>query len=426
MASLSEVLALCKKGQTQKAYDLSKADMEHQFPWAQRIMGWTLYYMMKEDTDKNDYASLEAHLDEFSTLDQLSVTIDKMIYENVLFKVAGFVKDHVPPKDISSPDRLSSLFSKIRGFRFVASKGYSFLLQSFTKCDNWQEMADFIEWWNLDNLTQEDYTPFKTEAGKSIMSIAEQAFIAKSKALLRLNDKARIEEFLPQMRGLMEHHPEMVYPSYFYGKLLLSLGSNTDEALKAIIPFARRKANEFWIWQLLSDVFANDDEKQLACLLRAVNCRTKENFLGKVRIKLAAFYIQRNQYDYAKYQIDKIIQGYHQQGWHIPYEVDCWVHQSWIDTAIPNSKSPIDYMAITKSILSKDSKVVEGNVCKRDDKAFAFLKTRGGDYFISPKVVRKYGLQDGEIVKGLVVNDFDKKKGIQTWICISINKQSKI
>lgn len=426
MASLREVLTLCKEGQTQKAYELSKADMEQQFPWAQREMGWTLYYLMKEDTDKNDYTSLEAHLEEFCTLDKLSMSDDNMIFENVLFKVAGFVKDHVSPKDINTSARLSSLFSKMRSFRFEASRGYSFLLQCFIKCDGWQEMADFIDWWNLDNLTQEDYMPFKTDAGKSLMSVAEQAFIAKSKALLRLNDLARIEEFLPQMNDLVEHHPEMTYPGYFYGKLLLSLGSNTDDALKVIIPFARRKASEFWVWQLLSDVFTNDEDKQLACLLRAVNCHTKENFLGRVRIKLAAFYIQRNQYDYARYQIDKITQCYRQQGWHIPYEVDCWIHQSWFNTATPNSKSLIDYMAITKSILSENSKVVEGKVRKRDDKDFAFLKTREGDYFISPKVVRKYGLQDGEVVNSLVVYDYNKKKNAHSWTCISINKKSKI
>ena len=76
MASLREVLTLCKEGQTQKAYELSKADMEQQFPWAQREMGWTLYYLMKEDTDKNDYTSLEAHLEEFCTLDKLSMSDD--------------------------------------------------------------------------------------------------------------------------------------------------------------------------------------------------------------------------------------------------------------------------------------------------------------------------------------------------------------
>ena len=493
MASLKEIIALCREGQTQRAYELSKADMEQQFSWAQREMGWVLYYLIKDDTDANNYQALISHLDELSTLDQLSPTADNLIFENMLFKVAGFVKAHVSPTSIDSPIKLSCIFSKLRGFSFESSKGYSFLLQSFIKCDSWQEMADFIDWWNLDKLTEEDYRPFRMDNGRTIMSVAEQAFIAKSKALLRLNDLGRIEEFLPLMDELMENHPEMTYPGYFYGKLLLSLGSNAEDALKVIIPFARKKATEFWVWQLLSDVFVNDQEKQLACLLRAVNCHTQENFLGKVRIKLATLYIQRNQLEYAKYQIDKVTQCYLSQGWHLPYEVDRWIHQPWISTINSNQKAPIDYRAITDNILCEGTeeavaivtgwdsksnkvtlvygyekrisqklrikvgpgvmlkinylteadgkirilssgqvryqdgldfaKVVEGTVRKRSDKDFAFLKTKNKDYFISPNVVRKYDIKDGEIIKGLVVYDYNRKKEVWDWSCISINKK---
>lgn len=349
---------MCRNGHFQEAYELAKADLE-QFPtdpWAQRAMGWTLYYFIKGDAETANYQSLIAHLDELNTLDLLSIPEDNMIFENVLFKVAGFVKAHVTPTGIDSPSKLSTLFSKLRNYNFEASKGYSFLLQTFIKCDAWQEMADFLDWWNLDKLTDEDYTPYRMDNGRTIMSVAERAFIAKSKALLRLNDLGRIEEFLPQMDNLMENHPEMTYPGYFYGKLLLSLGSTQDDALRVILPFARRKATEFWVWQLLSDVFTNEPDKQLACLLRAVNCRTQENFLGKVRIKLATLFIQRNQLDCAKYQIDRVTQCYLSQGWHLPYEIDCWIHQPWINTVAPNANAPIDYMSITNTILCAGTK----------------------------------------------------------------------
>lgn len=342
---------MCRNGQVQEAYELARLDLEQQFPWAQRAMGWALYYLIKSDAETANYQSLIAHLDELNTLDQLSIPEDNMIFENVLFRIAGFVKVNVPPTGIDSPAKLSVLFSKLRNYNFEASKGYSFLLQSFIKCDAWQEMADFLDWWNLDKLTDEDYTPFRMGNGRTIMSVAERSFIAKSKALLRLNDLGRIEEFLPQMDNLMENHPEMTYPGYFYGKLLLSLGSTQDEALRVILPFARKKATEFWVWQLLTDVFTNEPDKQLACLLRAVNCRTQENFLGKVRIKLATLFIQRNQLDCAKYQVDKVIQCYLSQGWHLPYEIDCWIHQPWINTVVPNGNAPIDYMSITNTIL---------------------------------------------------------------------------
>lgn len=391
MASLKEILSLCREGKAQKAYELSKADMTQQFPWAQREMGWSLYYLMKDDTDTNNYQSLVAHLDEFSTLDQLSLTDDNMLFENVLFKVAGFVKAHVSATGIDSSIKLSTIFLKLHGYSFEPSRGYSFLLQSFIKCDSWLEMADFLDWWNLEKLMEEDYMPFKMDNGRTIMSVAEQAFIAKSKALLRLNDLGRIEEFLPLMDDLMEKHPEMTYPGYFYGKLLLSLGSTAEDALKVIIPFARKKATEFWVWQLLSDVFVNDQEKQLACLLRAVNCRTQENFLGKVRIKLATLYIQRNQLDYAKYQIDKVTECYLSQGWHLPYEVDCWIHQPWINTINTNKNSPVDYMAITDTILCEGTEEAVAVVTNVDTNSHKATLVYGYKKRISQKIRIKVG-----------------------------------
>ena len=66
--------------------------------------------------------------------------------------------------------------------------------------------------------------------------------------------------------------------------------------------------------------------------------------------------------------------------------------------------------------------MVKGKVRKRSDKDFAFLKTEEGDYFISPNVVRKYGIQDGEVVKGLIIYDYNKKKETWGWVCISINR----
>lgn len=351
MATIKDITNMCKALRVQEAYEQAKVDMEQQLPWAQREVGWSLYYLIKGDIETSNYQSLVSHLDEFTTLDQLTIPEDNMIYENVLFKVAMFVKNNVSPMSIDSPAKLSMLFSKLKNFNFDSSKGYSFLLQCFIKCDSWEEMADFLDWWNLKKLTQDDFTPFRMENGRTIISVAERAFIANAKALLRLNDLGRIEEFLPHMDELIEKHPEMTYPGYFYGKLLLSLGSTADEALKVILPFARKKVTEFWVWQLLSDVFIKDQDRQLACLLRAVHCRTQEHFLGKVRIKLATLYIQRNLMDYAKYQIDKVTHCYLLQGWHLPSEIDIWIHQPWINTVMPNDKSPVDYMSITDEIL---------------------------------------------------------------------------
>lgn len=494
MATVREITTMCRAGQVQEAYELAKADMEiaPTDPWTQREVGWALNYLMKDDTDRADFQGLLSHIDEILELDQLSIPQDIILFDNVLFKIAGFVKAHINPTGIGSPAKLSTLFSKLKGYTFGPSNGYSFLLSSVIKCDSWQEMLDFIDWWNLSNLTQEDYTPFRTENGRTIMSLAERTFIAKSKALLRQNDLRRIEVFLPKLDHLMELHPEMTYPGYFYGKLLLSLGSNAEEALKAILPFARKKATDFWVWQLLSDVFVNDREKQLACLLRAVHCRTQENFLGKVRIKLAMLYESINDFNRARHHIDVATRTYAINGWPLPYDLDVLIHKSWIYTSTPDKSDSIDYQTISDGILCvgteetvavvtyfdpksckatliygkekrmvqklgikvgagavlkinyvteadgnlrilstsqtpfpKDlnfAKIIQGTIKKREEWDFAFLHYGNDKAFVTSNTISKYNVVDGEIIKALVVYDYNRKKEKWNWVCISIKR----
>lgn len=352
MANVREITTMCRAGQVREAYDLARTDLGRQpnDVWTQREVGWALYYMIKVDSENGDYSKLLEHIDELKSLNLLTLPNDNMIFDNVQFQIAHFINNHIPLTDIEASAKLSTLFSKLRDYEFNSSRGHSYLLQICLGFDCWQE-PDFFDWWNLDNLTQEDYTPRVNQKGQTMMTLAERAFIANSKALLRLKAPERIQEFLPKLDKLMNDHPEMMYPGYFYGKLLLSLGSNTDEALKVIIPFARKKATEFWVWQLLSDVFANDEEKQLACLLRAVHCRTQEKFLGKVHIKLATLYIRRGLLNSARYHIDAVTRCYVSQGWRLPYEIECWTHQPWFNVTTPDGKVSIDYMSITDSIL---------------------------------------------------------------------------
>lgn len=401
---------MCKAGQTHEAYALAKADMEQQLPWAQREMGWVLYYFIKHDSETPDYTSLLAHLDELNTLTQLSVTDDSIIFESILFKIAMFVRLHVTPTGADSPAKLSALFARLRQYSFESSKGYSFLLKSFIKCDTWNGMGNFIEWWDLNKLTPDDYTPYHSDNGRTIMSVAECAFIAKSKILIQQKDKNRIEAFLPELDKLMNTHPEMTYTGYFYGKLLLSLGRNSEETLNIIVPFVRKKVTEFWAWQLLSDIFINEPDKQLACLLRAVHCHTQEKFLGKVRMKLTTLYLRNNQFNQAKYQIEKVEQCYNSNGWHLPYEVDSWTRQPWYASATASNEEPAGFKAVTNHIIYTDIHEAIAIVTHIDDKTRKVTMVYDMKKSMSQKLQLKVG--PGAILKIDYVIDDNKKPRI--------------
>lgn len=351
MAGLNQIKELGKAGESQKAYELAKADLEAGQPWGQLTTAWALRYLIEEDSRNGRYNELVAHIDELQSLDQVPDNEVDKIAEGIVFWIGYYAKKNLSETGMDTPARLSTLYSKVNKYSFKPGVGYSMLLSGFMRCEKWHELLDFLDWWNLDNLMPEDYSPVQLQNGRSIISLAERAYIAKSKALLRQSDLGKIEEFLPQIDKLMNDHPEMTYPGYFYGKLLLALGSTQEDALKVIVPFAKKKASEFWVWQLISDVFTNDEEKQLACLLRAVNSKTKEDFLVKVRIKLADFYIKREKYDLAKHHIDIATKTYLSHGWPLPYQLESWIHQPWINTTTSSSNETLDYMAITNAIL---------------------------------------------------------------------------
>lgn len=358
MAIVKDITTMCKNGQVLKAYELAKKDLaKHpEDLWQQRALGWALYYEVKQDVEKNDYTNLLEHLTELNTLQKLTTTNDPIIFDNLLIQIATFIKKNIPITSLETSSFLSTFFSACKSYTFSPSLGYSLLLSAYIKITEWNGLAEFIEWWNLDNLRLEDYVPYVSTKGKNIMSLAERAFISKSKALLKQNDTKRTECFLPKLKTLVETHPEMTYPGYYYGKLLISLGNNQDTTLKAVIPFARKKATEFWVWQLLGEIFTNDEEKQLACLLRATHCRTKETFLGKVRIKLAELYVRKEMFDCARFHIDIVEHCYSEQGWHIPDNIVNWKYQPWIKTTIPENREPINYKEITDKILFSEAK----------------------------------------------------------------------
>ena len=342
---------MCKAGNVLEAYEIAKTDFNTspQNVWSQREMGWALYYMLKKDIENRDNIAFYNHIEEVTNLNLLTISTDSLFFDTLLWILAEFVKS-IPMSNLQELDKLFSLFNK---YTFNPSKGYSYLLKSCLGFETWKHLIDFLEWWNLNNLLPEDYQQIELENGPKIMSLAERAYIAYSKALLRLNDKEKIRHFLPKIEKLMDERPNMLYPGYYCGKLMLAAETSRENALNAVMPFIRKKQSEFWIWQLLSDIYKEDAEICLACLLRAVHCKTQEKFLGKVRMKIASIYLSRTDYSRAKYHIEQIMQCYMREGWHLPYEVQNWTRESCILNAAVNKSDGVDYKRITDDILLK-------------------------------------------------------------------------
>ena len=60
MPTVRDITTMCKAGQVQEAYELALANMAENpsDAWAQRGVGWALYYLIRKDAENGHYEQL--------------------------------------------------------------------------------------------------------------------------------------------------------------------------------------------------------------------------------------------------------------------------------------------------------------------------------------------------------------------------------
>jgi hypothetical protein len=318
--SFKEVKELRRQGLLQEALTLAKRDIEAKPEeiWNRRSLGWVYYDFLKLYADQINHVEFRRIL---GLLSQLNLPLEeKMIFDKVAWQVGKLTnsissKSIIPKNGVDGEKESTKIelfelirmehearmgiFNIIKDFHFSRpSISYSFLLKIFMKhFMHYPDLSflNFADWWNFDNFLPEDHKKRVSEDGKSYMSLAEQAYINYSKQLLKklpivnslqnTTDNQMIERFIPKLENIIKLHPEWDYPLYFKAKLFLALGKN-NEVREFIMPFAKRKRSEFWVWALLADTFQEEDEHKIACLCKALSLESNEKMTVNVHRKL--------------------------------------------------------------------------------------------------------------------------------------------
>lgn len=320
--SFSEINALRKRGELQEAYEMAYEELSQnpQDAWIKRALMWVLYDLMKNREDISDLlgeiASLEINPDE-----------EKLFFDNVVWIIAKNVASVQ-----NNPGYVNSIFEKISGLHFSASNGYSYLMKAFHKHRGvWDRYAQFCDWWGLKNFTQEDYKPFKTDDGKEVMALAEQVYIAYSRALLQSTDSDKIREFIPELESLGNRYPNYKYPPYFIAKLYQKI-EDFDNARRILLPFVRNKSNDYWVWQTLGDV-CQDEDLKFSCYSKALTCRCKAEMLVSVKEAYAHMLVSRGMYNEAKTEISRVLEIRQSNSWKIPNSLKQYELSGWYGSA---------------------------------------------------------------------------------------------
>lgn len=344
--SFKETKELRQAGKLDEALQLANKALEIDSAniWNKRAAAWVFYEFMKQNVLPISYELFKENLIKIKEL-QLPED-EKMIFDSVAWQVGKLVFElsKITPIDHL---KINELFDNIKDFHFTKpSDTYSFIYKAFHKShQNWTNYLTFADWWSFENFRDEDYANQEIN-GKKIMSIAEQAYIVYSKKLLegessdpfgqqRAIDKEKIQSFLPKLDSLIEKHPDYQYPPYFKAKLLLALG-NDENVLSAFLPFAKQKRNDFWVWELMAEIFSENKEVQFSCYCKALSLKTREDFLVKLRLVFAEILIEKNMYNEAKTEIQKIIETREKHEWRLPNQIVQWTEQEWFKSAIAN------------------------------------------------------------------------------------------
>ncbi len=356
-----EIKELREAGKLDEALAMAQEELNAQPTniWTKRNISWVYYAFLKKYVLESNFEGVIENLMKIKNLNLPREEV--MIFDTSAYQIGSFIfkLQNSEPIDYSKIDQI---FATIKEFHFTKpSEAYSFIYKAFHKgYQNWSGYLTFADWWDFEYLRSEDYLK-EVFKDKKIMSVAEQAYIAYSKKLLegnaidpfgqqRVIDKEKIQSFLPKLDAIIEKYSEYQYPPYFKVKLLLALGSK-ENVLSAFLPFAKQKRNDFWVWELMAEIFADDKEIQFACYCKALSLKTPEDFLIKLRQSFAALLIEKQLFDEAKTEIQKVITIRNKQEWRLPNQITQWLEQEWYKTAIDNKNN--------KSLYSNNLKKAE-------------------------------------------------------------------
>lgn len=389
--SFNQIKELRQAGQLEEALQLANQNLEAEPDniWNKRAIAWVYYEYLKKYSSQDTY---DLFIENVIKLQKLQLPeSEHMVFDTSAWQIGRMIFSILKqePLDFS---RIDELFDKVTTFHFTKpSESYSFLYKAFHKgYHNWSKYLLFADWWNFENFRSEDF--LKEEFNdKKIMALAEQAYIAYSKKLLEGEmgqilqpiaemNKERIQTFLPKLDAIIEKHPEYQYPAYFKAKLLLAIGSDED-ALSSFLPFAKQKRNDFWVWDLMAEIYSEDKELHFACYCKALSLKTPEDFLVKLRANFASLLVERQFFDEAKTEIEKVIATRTNHEWTLPNQITLWMEQAWYKSATPhkdNRELYKKYLIKAEEILFKDTpeEIIAIEFVNSDKKVLNFIKDK--------------------------------------------------
>lgn len=198
-------------------------------------------------------------------------------------------------------------------------------------------LVAFCRLWGLENLRAEDLQAVRHDDGRVFPSLMETVVQRASKEAVTDGSRAEQDFIRPYLTDAMQRFPENVWLKLNMVRLFRCL-DRTDEARSLASDFARRKAGEYWTWELVGDL-EDDAEVRLSCYAKALTCSDDDTFIAKVRLKFAAA-IATAHPNQARAEVERVVEHRQRAGFRIPPEAERMMRAAWFAsaTAVPTGR----------------------------------------------------------------------------------------
>ena len=193
-------------------------------------------------------------------------------------------------------------------------------------------LVAFLQLWKLEHLRPDDFEGRKTGDGKVYPSLAEGVARRACHEALASKRRDEMQFLLPFVQRVMESSPDNVWLQLDTVKLLRELG-RTGEARALATDFARKKASEYWTWELLGDL-ESDVALRLSCYATALTCSQDDNFVSKVRLKFAEI-VSSEHPNEARFEVERVLAPDNPSGRGVRNNAEQLSKTAWFSAATP-------------------------------------------------------------------------------------------
>lgn len=237
--------------------------------------GWIIYYSLKQQSD-ND--------------------VERLVVERKR-RLMRYIELGLP-----SPSLLHSLILS-EAVRIERTTPLKFVLHNF-----------FDLWGGSAKLRPEDWEQFEGEHG-TLPSLVEKLVTVYVKEVMT-DGRDPSEDFVTLIDKALETFGNNQNLPRQRAQIYLHFNQK-DKAIDLYRKQLKRNPSRYHLWAELA-ALVEDADTRLALTCMALSIKTKEDFLGKIRIYLAEQLCDRNEYALAAGQLALVRRCYERQGWHIP------------------------------------------------------------------------------------------------------------